>query len=243
MDENDNGWAASASAWIADMGDSGDFSRVHVLDAPMLERIRGRGFRNALDVGCGEGRFCRMLRTEGIEATGIEPTETLRDTARSRDPDGRYIDAQAENLPFDDETFDLVVSYLTLIDIDGVEEAINGMARVLRPGGSLLIANLNSFNTAGSWQKRDDQTAYFGLDNYHLEEPKRVSWRGIAIRNWHRPFSRYMQLLLATGLRLTHFAEPLPTGGDPRKADRYRRSPYFHIMEWQKAPSSPDVSM
>ncbi|MGV6873836.1 class I SAM-dependent methyltransferase [Pseudochelatococcus sp. B33] len=242
MSGQDNGWEASASAWIADMGDSGDFSRVHVLDAPMLDRIRGRGFGNALDVGCGEGRFCRMLRTEGIDATGIEPTETLRNTARSRDPAGRYIDAQAENLPFEDETFDLVVSYLTLIDIDGIEEAINGMARVLRPDGSLLIANLNSFNTAGGWQKRDNGTTYFALDNYQVERAEWVSWRGVSIRNWHRPFGRYMQLLLATGLRLTHFAEPMPTGGDPGKAERYRRSPYFHIMEWQKAPFSLEIS-
>ena len=70
-----NGWDDSAEAWIADMGEEGDFSRRHVLDAPMLARIRGRGFRNALDVGCGEGRFCRMLAAEGIAATGIDRTD------------------------------------------------------------------------------------------------------------------------------------------------------------------------
>lgn len=87
----DNGWAASASAWIADMGTRGDYARRHVLDAPMLARIRGRGFRDALDVGCGEGRFCRMLRTEGISATGIEPTAPLCAEAKARDPGGNYL--------------------------------------------------------------------------------------------------------------------------------------------------------
>jgi hypothetical protein len=61
-----NYWNESADAWIADMGDRGDFSREFVLDGPMLTRIEGRGFVNALDVGCGEGRFCRMLRDRGI---------------------------------------------------------------------------------------------------------------------------------------------------------------------------------
>ena len=235
MDRCDHGWEASAAAWIADMGDSGDYSRMHVLDAPLLGRIRRRGFNNALDVECGEGRFCRMLRAEGIDAVGLEPTKGLREAAEVRDPAGRYVDAMAEKLPFEDESFDLVVSYLTLIDIDGIEEAINEMARVLRPGGSLLIANLNSFSTAGNRQERADGSDHFEIDDYLDERAEWVNWRGISIRNWHRPFSRYMQLLLATGLRLIYFDEPAPTGGEPEAAQRYRRWPYLHLMEWQKA--------
>lgn len=234
MGDQDNGWEASASAWITDMGELGDYSRQHVLDKPMLERVRGRGFKTALDVGCGEGRFCRLLKTEGIEATGIEPTPTLREAALARDPTGRYLDALAEELPFEPQTFDLVVSYLTLIDIDGIEAAVMEMARVLKPDGSLLIANLNSFNTAGGWETREDGTRYFVVDNYLAERAVWSSWRGISIRNWHRPFRTYVQLLLAAGLQLVHFDEPAATSGDPVQAERYRRLPYFHIMEWKK---------
>ena len=56
-----DGWSASAAAWIAEQGEDGDYGRRFVLDAPMRARIEGRGFRNALDVGCGEGRFCRIM--------------------------------------------------------------------------------------------------------------------------------------------------------------------------------------
>lgn len=235
MPRSDNGWDASASAWIADMGDTGDFSRLHVLDAPMLARVRGRGFRTALDVGCGEGRFCRMLRAEGLEPTGVDPTAALCEAARGRDPQGLYLEAAAEELPFADGSFDLVVSYLSLIDIDGIEAAIAGMARVLAPGGALLIANLNSFNTAGGWREGGDGRTRFEIEDYLTERAEWVSWRGVSIRNWHRPMSRYMQLLLAAGLRLAHYEEPAPTGGDPARVERFRRVPYFHIMEWQKA--------
>ena len=61
-----NGWEASADAWVASQGDEGDFGRRWVMDAPMLERVRRRLWRRALDVGCGEGRFCRMLKAEGV---------------------------------------------------------------------------------------------------------------------------------------------------------------------------------
>ena len=60
-----DGWDESAAAWIAEQGEDGDYGRTFVLDAPMVERIRGRGFKTALDVGCGEGRFCRILRASG----------------------------------------------------------------------------------------------------------------------------------------------------------------------------------
>ena len=62
----------------------------------------------------------------------------------------------AEQLPWDHNAFDLVASYLSLIDIPDIEAAIAEMARVLNPGGTLLIANLNSFSTAASgWVKAD----------------------------------------------------------------------------------------
>lgn len=235
MTRLENGWEESASAWISDMGETGDFSRRHILDAPMLARIHGRGFVRALDVGAGEGRFSRMMKSAGIEAVGVEPTPSLRAVAETRDPSGLYVDAKAEELPFEDASFDLVVSYLTLIDIDGIEEAIGEMARVLKPGGSLLIANLNSFNTAGGWKTAPDGTRRFEIDDYLTERTEWVSWRGISIRNWHRPFHTYMRLLLDTGLRLVFFDEPAPSAGDPEIVERYKRSPYFHIMEWEKS--------
>ncbi|MEY9132065.1 SAM-dependent methyltransferase [Bradyrhizobium diazoefficiens] len=76
-DDVDDGWAASAAAWIIEQGEDGDYGRRFVLDAPMRARIEGRGFRNALDVGCGEGRFCRIMQRAGIRTTGIDPTEAL----------------------------------------------------------------------------------------------------------------------------------------------------------------------
>lgn len=234
MDDMGNGWDRSALAWIEAMGEGGDFGRVHVLDAPMMARVRAQPFKTALDVGCGEGRFCRMLAREGLDMTGVEPTDALRATAQHRDPAGRYVSASAERLPFEDGQFDLVVSYLSLIDIAGLDDAIAEMARVLRPSGSLLIANLNSFNTAGGWVRPENAEPYFAIDNYLEERAIWQSWRGISIKNWHRPLGRYMSLLLAAGLRLVHYEEPRAIGGEPDKVARYNRSPYLNLMEWRK---------
>src|SRR3954468_16421475 len=102
-----DGWTESARAWIADMGEKGDFGRACVLDRPMLERACDSGFATALDVGCGEGRFCRMLAARGIRTVGIDPTEALIDEAKRRDPKGDYRIGRAEQLDFPDGSFDL----------------------------------------------------------------------------------------------------------------------------------------
>src|SRR2546430_5224337 len=89
----DNGWESSAEAWINSMGERGergDWGRQHVLDPVMLARVAAGRFGNALDVGCGEGRFCRMLEAAGVRATGIDPTAAFIEAARPRDPSGDY---------------------------------------------------------------------------------------------------------------------------------------------------------
>lgn len=231
-----DGWAASAAAWIVEQGEDGDYGRRFVLDAPMRARIEGRGFRNALDVGCGEGRFCRVMQGAGIRTTGIDPTEALLARAKELDSHGDYRLGQAETMAFDAE-FDLVVSYLSLIDIPDLATAIAKMATALRPGGTLLIANMTSFNTAGppeGWTRDGEGVLRFSIDHYMDERATWVSWRGVRILNWHRPLSTYMTLLLDQGLQLRLFVEPKPVGGDPDRNARHLRVPYFHIMEWQK---------
>lgn len=235
---SDDGWKTSAKAWIADMGERGDYGRRFVLDAPMIARLQRLEGGKALDIGCGEGRFCRILRAEGFDPTGLDPTAELLEAARARDPRGAYVDGRAEELGFADASFDLVVSCLSLIDIAAAERAIAEMARVLKPGGTLLVANLTSFSTARAndgWQRNLlGHPKHFAIDRYLEVRAKWEEWRGIRIINWHRPLKDYMQWFLGQGLILTHFDEPAPTGGDPSRADRYRRAPWYVIMEWRK---------
>ena len=235
----ENGWQASANAWIADMGEQGDFGRRYVLDPVMLPRALVRSPKQVLDIGCGEGRFCRMLRRRGVKVVGFDPTSTLIAAARARDPNGGYLGAAAEHLPFRNEAFDLVISYLSLIDVDDISAAIPEMARVLNPGGALLIANLNSFNTAdaGHGWVRDGagQRLYYPIDNYLQERSIWTDYRGIRVRNHHRPLSTYMRALLDAGLRLAYFDEPAPNDDAPTsKAASYCRVPWFLVMEWVK---------
>lgn len=236
------GWIDSANAWIAAQGDdgAGDFTRRYITDPAMLARIRRLEAKTALDIGCGEGRFCRALADEGIATTGIDPTPALLAAARSRHPLGTYVEADAADLPFEDESYDLAVSYFTLIDIEDAEAAIREMARILKPGGSLLITNTSSLASAHispqGWVRNEKGVPlHFALDHYLDTRSHVESWAGIMVENWHRPLRYYFAALLQAGLQLTHFDEPEPLPAAPAdKADRYRRAPWALVMEWQK---------
>lgn len=231
-------WDQSAPAWIAQMGDSGDPTRADVLDAPMIAALPGAG--HALDVGCGEGRFCRMMQAAGLTTVGLDLTADLLDAARRRDPQGSYVNGNAETLPFPSAQFDVAVSYLSLIDIPDFRAAITETARVLKPGGRFLIANLHAHATArprdwggegGNWAQ---DRKFWCIDDMMKERANWASWAGIRIRNYHRPLSAYMTACLDAGFRLTQFTDPSYTGQDPEIADKFNRMPWAFMMVWDK---------
>jgi len=231
-------WDQSAKAWIASVKTGSDFARIAVLDRPMLEAVRTSGAKTALDVGCGEGRFCRMMAAHVPKIIGLDLTEHLLEEARQL---GRatYVKGVAENLPFEDQSFDLVVSYLSLIDIPGIESAYREFGRVIRKGGRLLIAILNSWTTAAQSDGRgfvpnEQGHGTMTIVNYLTEYPMTVAWAGVRVVNWHRPLATYMQLALKNGFRLVDFLEP---SGDPawEKSKRYQHAPFLLLQVWEKS--------
>jgi len=237
----------SAKAWIAGMKGAGDPTRVDVMDAPMLAALPDTG--EVLDIGCGEGRFCRLMQTRGLRTVGIDPTGDLIAHAREMDETGDYSMARAEALPFDDNRFDAVVFYICLIDIEDYRRAIMEAARVLKPGGRMLIANLHPHMTArpadfsrndSSWIARDGKPAVLAMDEMMTERGIEVAWSGLRIINYHRPLSAYMTALLEAGLTLTTFHDPPYTGDDTNIATRWRRMPWAFQMVWIKKDHAYD---
>lgn len=236
------GWVDSADAWIA-LQDAGERTRTMLLDPVMLRLAGDVDGARVLDLGCGEGRFCRMLGERGALTTGIDPISQMIETARSRDTHGgRYVRGAAEALPFGDAAFDLVVSYVTLVDIVLYREAIAECARVLAPGGRMLAANLGftSCSPPGREWARDENgnKLHKRIDNYARESQQVFAWAGIRIANWHRPLGSYMRAYLSNGFALREFLEPTPEDESLRDdvwwEDAFR-VPDFTVMVWEKA--------
>jgi ubiquinone/menaquinone biosynthesis C-methylase UbiE len=101
-----------------------------------------------LDIGCGSGSFSRRIAPAvGPNGTvvGIDPSQPMLDYATAHAPANcTFQAAGAEDLPFGDESFDLIVSSLAFhhIPTEHRGAAVREMLRVLRPGGRVLIADV-----------------------------------------------------------------------------------------------------
>ena len=235
--EGAKGWDASAEAWIARV-DSGDPSREVLLDPVVLELCGDVDGLSVLDVGCGEGRFSRKLSERGAVVIGFDPCFPLARLALDRQPVGRYLRASAEAIPLATGQFDLVVCYLVLIDVPGFRAAIREMARVLRPSGKLVVANIVSFRTAcdtGWVRDESGRRLHVAVDGYYAERATHAEWCGISVTNYHRPAEAYFGAFLDAGLRLTAYREPRPSAdvlAAHAEFEPEARVPLFNVMAW-----------
>ncbi len=232
-------WNSSADAWISHLSTQGDISR-QFMDPRVWAAIGDVSTKIILDVGCGEGRFSRQLAEQGAETVGIEPTPKLFQRASELGGGATFLNCLADSIPFPDATFDIVLFYLVLIDIEPLEPAINEAFRVLKLGGKCVIVNLNSMNTASDrlWD-RDIDGSRIGwiIDNYGDARQITSEWNGIKINNYHRPLGTYIMLFIETGFTLNSFEEGLPTDAEiaqvPELAAQ-RICPYFNLQVWEK---------
>jgi SAM-dependent methyltransferase len=130
--------------WMA--GDYGYFSKYLEPGAmaffPRLQLAPGE---QVLDVACGAGQLTLPAARAGAAVTGIDIATNLIEQARSRaKSEGlaiRFEEADAENLPYDDATFDLVFSLIGAMFAPRPELVASELVRVCRPGGRILMGN------------------------------------------------------------------------------------------------------
>ncbi len=195
---------------------------------------RGRGAR-VLEVGVGAGTdFIQWVRA-GAVATGVDLTEHGVALTRERLAlEGLHAEVQiadAENLPFPDESFDIVYSYGVLHHSPDTARAIREVHRVLRPGGTALVMVYHARSWVGfmMWgvhcvaKGRPWRGPRWAMYN-HLESPGTKAYTANEAR---RLFDGFSKVDIRT--QLGH--------GDLlliRPAEKYRRWPYD--LAWRLYP-------
>ncbi len=111
---------------------------------------------NALDVGCGSAFLSILLAQRGANVTGTDFSADMvkhaQENMEAFGLSGKFLQADAHHLPFDDESFDMIVTRNMTWVIQDVKGAYSQMMRVLRPGGLLINMDANygrAFNAAG----------------------------------------------------------------------------------------------
>ena len=92
-----------------------------------------------LDLCCGQGNVTEALLNLGLDAVGVDFSPKMLDFARRRVPTGNFVEADAEDLIFDDAEFDAVVCNFGLIHVPDQPRALAEIRRVLKPGGRFAM--------------------------------------------------------------------------------------------------------
>lgn len=147
---------------------------------------------DALDAACGTGRYAAYLLARGHRVVGVDGSPEMLAVARGNAvaADLRVGDLAA--LPLDDASVDLAVCALALTHVRDLRPAFRELARVVRPGGWLVISDPHPFIVSLGGQ------AFFRDSN----------GAGAYVRNYAHTHAAYLAAIQAAGLRVQHCLEP-----------------------------------
>lgn len=210
-------WEANAEYWVKIIRERRDRYRTELTDAAVLDAIGPCAGLRVLDAGCGEGYLSRTLAGMGADVDGVDACQSLVDAAAYPSAAGaaRFTCASVDDLPFEDDAFDLVVCNHLFSHLPDPTDALREFARVLKSGGRLILLTLHPcFYVEHS--ERGSATSvpasqYFasrGIDQHFLvdglESPSMVT-------SWLRPLEFYAGTLRDSGFVIADLREPHPT--------------------------------
>ena len=106
----------------------------------LLGDLKGK---KVLDVGCGTGRILGELKLFGAKITACDISSEMLAIAKRKYPEIEAVEADIEEMPFEDDTFDVVVATFVIVHLGDLELAFREVYRVLKEGGIFVLTNIN----------------------------------------------------------------------------------------------------
>jgi SAM-dependent methyltransferase len=187
------------------------------------------GGKRVLDAACGPGVYAEWLLARGAEVVGLDASPKMIELAKRRlgpTADVRQADLTKPLTFLDSESFDVVLSSLTLHYIKDWQSLFREFHRVLRPGGHFILSVGHPFF---------DYT-YFKSSNYFETELVGSEWRGfetvkVYMPTFRRSLEATLNPLMETGFHLEKILEPRPTEefkkADPEDYEELMQQPSF----------------
>src|SRR5262249_43711189 len=123
----------------------------------VVERAAVDGAAKVLDIACGTGNVSIPAARAGADVTGLDLTPKLLEQARAKAAaaglDVHWVEGDAENLPFDDDSFDRVLSTFGHMFAPRHRRVADEMIRVCRKGGTIVTATWTPDGTVGQAQR------------------------------------------------------------------------------------------
>ncbi|WP_176828097.1 class I SAM-dependent methyltransferase [Ruegeria marina] len=117
------------------------FAEASDMAVPSILSSLGNGGGRVLDLCCGQGNVTQALAKAGYAVTGADFSARMLSHARDRFPAGVFVEADAQDLPFEAGAFDTVVCSFGLMHIPDQPRALSEIRRVLKPKGRFVMTS------------------------------------------------------------------------------------------------------
>ncbi len=195
------------------------------LDEPVVGNILdGLPAGVALDAACGTGRYGRLLTERGHRVIGVDSSPDMLARAAVNVPEGRFLLGDLRRLPVGDASVDLVVCGLALTHVPALGPVLAEFARVLRPGGHLVTADVHPESVA-----RGSIPSQRGPDG----QARRVASHRHLVGD-------YLRAALPAGLRPVRCEEPLLPVREP--GEPTSTTGPWELWPWSLAALVPEAA-
>jgi SAM-dependent methyltransferase len=234
-------YARNADFWVKIIREGLDRYRTELTDQAVLDAVGDVEGLDLLDAGCGEGYMSRLLAERGARGAGVDVSDSLIEYARThKDADRlglKYAVAGLEDLPYEDDSFDVAVCNHVLSDVSDPAAAIRELGRVLRSRGRLVILMLHPcFYTAHAERDASGSipvAAYFSERS--VDQPFVVA--GIespdVAHMGFRSLEFYSTVLADAGFAIERLTEPHPSPSTIASSEWWEsnfRKPLFMLI-------------
>lgn len=127
-------WGKRPQDWASIQEATGNAGYEHTLGL-----LKIKPAETLLDVGCGSGFFSNLAQAKGADVTGIDASPPLIEQAKQRNAAINFLTGEMEELPFADNTFDIVCAFNSIQYAESIKHALIEAKRVLKERGKLVV--------------------------------------------------------------------------------------------------------
>lgn len=239
MDDDLKSWDAGADVYLGTAsGETDPFKRL--VDTPAFITLLGNiKDKLILDIGCGDGLFCRKLSNLGAKVIGLEGSPRMIAIAKKNYPECKFIlcDLKKEKIPFK-KKLDVVTAKMMLMNISDINLVVKRAFRILKKNGLFAIDIVHPCRPIIKNLLKKEKK-YQGDINYFKEKRIPARFGNRLFSFYHRPLSKYINDILDAGFTLLKVQEPCPNKKIvvqyPEEKDKLKYPTSLHLL-FKKIP-------
>jgi ubiquinone/menaquinone biosynthesis C-methylase UbiE len=194
--------------------------------------------RKVLEIGCGGGQNSFVLTQWGAHVTALEPSRGQLNYARQLNEGVErgfnLIQGRAEDLSmFRKESFDLVLSSLSLDYVPDIEEVFRQVYRILLPGGSFVFSMIHPLMNFAGWYMMDDPDTHTFENYFEMRGLRHSGWdfqdgTQEEISSYQHTLEELFSALVDQGFSVSNILEPRPYDLELLGKENWGQIPYFY---------------